>query len=407
MTEYYEKLKLLEPEFWSSLSETIFNVEKLWLRWDSVLFAKLKKTTIPESVFRSLQSLFKTVESVSSARIEWNHTTISQYVANRSNWIQKTWDEWNKEIENISNAIDYIHEAFEWVDNPRDFQIKKHLLSELHYILMEWLWVWNWKEWADTPGSFRQINVKITRSEHTPPDYTQVPSYMDELLDFINNNDNQLYDLMKIALVHHRFVWIHPYENWNWRMVRCLTYSLLIKYWFDKDWVSLLNPSSLFCLNREKYYRYLSEADRGDEGKLTQWCEYAISWIYDEILHIEKFLDPDFVSWILSNALEQLYKEWEIDLDQKKILEYLYQNWIVSSKDVAWLVKVNDTGRSRKITNLKDLWLIKPLEGKQYIYVPTFEWNAKFFMYLYHILIKEWFTNMAWLDTIEWIEHMK
>ena len=407
MVECYKNIKLLEPSFWSRLSETIFNVEKLWLRWDLVLFTKLKKTSIPESVFRSLQSLFKTVESVSSARIEWNHTTISQYVANRTNKLQNSLDEWNIEIENISNAIDYIHEAFERVDNPRDFQINKLFLFELHQILMNWLSVWIWKEWVDTPGYFRKSNVIITQSNHTPPDYTQVENYMDELIDFINKNDNQLYDLMKIALVHHRFVRIHPFENGNWRMVRCLTYSLLIKYWFDRDWVSLLNPSSLFCLNREKYYKYLSEADNWDEDKLIQWCEYAISWIYDEIQHIEKFLDPKFVNKILNNVVNQIYNEWIIDLDQKNILEYLYKNWTISSKDVAWIVRVNDTGRSRKITELKKLWLIKPITGKQYIYAPTFEWNARFFMYLYHILIKEWFTNMAWLDTIEWIEYMK
>ena len=104
---------------------------------------------------------------------------------------------------------------------------------------MNWLSVWIWKEWVDTPGYFRKSNVIITQSNHTPPDYTQVENYMDELIDFINKNDNQLYDLMKIALVHHRFVRIHPFENGNWRMVRCLTYSLLIKYWFDRDWVSL------------------------------------------------------------------------------------------------------------------------------------------------------------------------
>jgi hypothetical protein len=51
MPEYYKALKLLDPKLDSKLSETIFNVEKLWLRWDSVLFAKLKKTDFMESKF--------------------------------------------------------------------------------------------------------------------------------------------------------------------------------------------------------------------------------------------------------------------------------------------------------------------------------------------------------------------
>ncbi len=51
MPEYYKTLKLLDPKLDSKLSETIFNVEKLWLRWDSVLFAKLKKTDFMESKY--------------------------------------------------------------------------------------------------------------------------------------------------------------------------------------------------------------------------------------------------------------------------------------------------------------------------------------------------------------------
>jgi Fic family protein len=33
---------------------------------------------------------------------------------------------------------------------------------------------------------------------------------MAELTAFINRADKPKYDLMKIALVHHRFGWIHP-----------------------------------------------------------------------------------------------------------------------------------------------------------------------------------------------------
>jgi Fic family protein len=36
---------------------------------------------------------------------------------------------------------------------------------------------------------------------------------MDELIDFVNANDDRMYDLIKIALIHHRFVWIHPFGN--------------------------------------------------------------------------------------------------------------------------------------------------------------------------------------------------
>ncbi len=58
---------------------------------------------------------------------------------------------------------------------------------------------------------------------------------MEELIDFIENyeKDKRWYDFLKIAIAHHRFVRIHPFQNGNGRMVRLLTYAMLIKYGFD------------------------------------------------------------------------------------------------------------------------------------------------------------------------------
>lgn len=36
---------------------------------------------------------------------------------------------------------------------------------------------------------------------------------MTALLDFINADVDQNYELLKIALAHHRFVWIHPFGH--------------------------------------------------------------------------------------------------------------------------------------------------------------------------------------------------
>jgi hypothetical protein len=43
----------------------------------------------------------------------------------------------------------------------------------------------------------------------------------------------ELVDFIKVALSHHRFGWIHPFRNGNGRVVRLLTYLLLIKYGFN------------------------------------------------------------------------------------------------------------------------------------------------------------------------------
>ncbi|WP_171253366.1 Fic family protein, partial [Acinetobacter baumannii] len=68
-----------------------------------------------------------------------------------------------------------------------------------------------------------------------------------------------------VALAHHRFGWIHPFGNGNGRVVRLFTYSLLIKYGFNvTTGGGILNPTAVFCNDRNKYYEMLSIADNGD-----------------------------------------------------------------------------------------------------------------------------------------------
>ena len=74
-----------------------------------------------------------------------------------------------------------------------------------------------------TPGIYRYKNVRIAKANFVPPDFNQVDSYMNELFEFINRTDLPKYDLLKTAIAHHRFVWIHPFSNGNGRTVRLFT----------------------------------------------------------------------------------------------------------------------------------------------------------------------------------------
>jgi Fic family protein len=83
---------------------------------------------------------------------------------------------------------------------------------------------------------------------------------------FINASDSPKYDLVKVAVAHHRFGWVHPFSNGNGRSVRLLTYALLIKYGFNVNTGGrVLNPTAVFCNDRDRYYAMLAEGDRGTQ----------------------------------------------------------------------------------------------------------------------------------------------
>ena len=154
-------------------------------------------------VFRQIRQIFQTLESVGSSRIEGNNTTIMDYVENTK--INKNENKNNSgpaedimEILNIEKAMEYIEE------NINDIPISLMFIRELHQLTVDNLSYR--KEGAQHPGCFREQNVRIGGSNHTPPDYTQVVQLMQELLDFVNREDSAKYDLLKIAIAHHRFV---------------------------------------------------------------------------------------------------------------------------------------------------------------------------------------------------------
>lgn len=241
-------LKLLEPDFASRLTDLIIELD--YLR------RKELEGSVHPSVFFQIKHIFHLLESLGSARIEGNNTTLAEYVQARSSGSDSLTEK-IREIDNIEQGMGFIE------DCVHDSPINRAFVSELHKIVTQGLSPPPAGEGDRTPGQYRSINVKINGSSHLPPEHMQVGEYMNELFDFICRADPPKYDLIKIALAHHRFVWIHPFQNGNGRTVRLLTYALLVKQGFNLHQGRIVNPTAIFCSDRDAYYEHLTLADKG------------------------------------------------------------------------------------------------------------------------------------------------
>ena len=45
----------------------------------------------------------------------------------------------------------------------------------------------------------------------------------------------------------------------------------------------ILNPTAVFCNDREAYYNMLMEADTGTDAGLEAWCEYVLGGLKVEL----------------------------------------------------------------------------------------------------------------------------
>lgn len=87
----------------------------------------------------------------------------------------------------------------------------------------------------------------------------------------IDNSDflNELIELL--AWIHHRFLWIHPFQNYNGRIGRLLINVILLN--LDLPPVELKIETEL---GRKKYIKALQKANDGDYTKLEKIIESAI-----------------------------------------------------------------------------------------------------------------------------------
>lgn len=349
----HHDLNLIEPPFASELTDLVIELDHLRRK-------ELRGSTDP-NIFFQLKNIFHRLESIGSARIEGNNTTIIEYMETKINQEEEI-SENIKEIHNIEKCMDFIEE------NVKTSDLNKMFVSEIHKMIVGDLSPA--KEDDYTPGEYRKKDVKITKSSHVPPNYFKISEYMDELFKFINKKDDQKYDLLKVALAHHRFVWIHPFTNGNGRTVRLLTYALLVKLGFNVEKGRILNPTAIFCGDRDRYYNKLQYADTGTEAGLLEWCLYVLNGLKAEIKKIDRLTDYNILSKeILYPAIQYSLEQGHITSTESKMLKKAVEKQIIQASDLKsiFLGKfASEISRQiRKLVDKKMLIPVKP-KGKKY-----------------------------------------
>jgi len=349
-------LKLIEPAFNSSLTDLIIELDYLRKK-------PLGGSTHPK-VFFQLKHIFHTLESIGSARIEGNNTTVAAYIETKLEDNQNVSSD-IREIQNIEKAMEFIE------NNVVDYPINKMFLSELHKMIVDGLLPPPDGEGDRTPGAYRSFNLKINKSNHLPPDYLIVNDYMSELLDFIDKKDSPKYDLLKAAIAHHRFVWIHPFGNGNGRTVRLFTYAMLVKTGFNVNVGRIINPTAVFCSNRNDYYEKLSKGDLGTDEGILEWCEYVLRGLKEEIEKIDKLSDYNYLKKeiLLPSIIYSLERKYITDIESK-ILKRVIENQVMQASDLKDIFSGKVSAEiSRQIKKLIDKKMLVPeIEGgRKYI----------------------------------------
>ena len=340
-------LQLLTPQFDSAITDLIIDLDHLRKK-------EIRTATHPV-VFRQLVELFHIVEGLASARIEGNNTQLLEFLEVDS-WQESSSSEGLKEIRNLENTLAFIDSVID------DTDIDISFILEIHKRIMEGLKAPPMGDGDLRAGKFRQEEVGIAKSSHLPPPPWEIKELMNELLAFLRREHLPKYDLIVSAMFHHRFVWIHPFANGNGRTVRMLTYAILIKQGFRVNTWRILNPASVFCQDRNQYYKSLAEADSGKHDGILEWCYYMLNGLKTEIEKIDRLSDAHYLSKkILMPAIDFSYQKAFLSEIDRRILKMSVEKQRIQAADLKGIF-INKLPQeiSRQINRLRKLHLLLP-----------------------------------------------
>jgi len=173
------------------------------------------------------------------------------------------------EIEGVKKGLEFIYKLS--VKNKKT-KITPELIKKIHRISFGWIF----PKWA---GKFRTIQV--TFSEKEAPSYFKINELVINLcLDLneqikhlpIETSGKYLSEIIKLlAQFQHRFVFIHPFNDYSGRTARLLTTLLLLNFRLP-----LIEIKSSTKLDRKKYIRAMQEADEGNYSNLEKLIATAL-----------------------------------------------------------------------------------------------------------------------------------
>jgi len=317
--------------------------------------------TTPPAVFAQLRSLFQLLSTIMSARIEGNRTSIVEAVAG----VAASGKDERRANDEVQEIIQ-LHEATAFVDRAveRGTALSHGFVRELHRISVSGLE----REGDKTPGAYRLGDVTIRGSSHRPPAAGDVHGDMTLLLDFINSDVEQNYDLLKIDLADHRFVWIHPFGNGNGRVGRLLTYAGMRRQGFaESAGYRGLNPTAVFGENRELYYERLEDADSLEPEAVIRWSTYVLEGLLSDLGKLSMLGRQEFVTEeLLLPAIARGLRSARFTVAEARALSTIAKINVAKAVDLTLAFPGSPATRSQAIRKLLDRGVIEPVaEGRR------------------------------------------
>ena len=291
------------------------------------------------------------IEANKSSKIEGTKTSIEEDLLDFQDVNPEKRDDW-EEVQNYVKATNY---GIDRINN--NFPVCNRLIREIHGILLNGV-----RGSKKTPGEFRKSQNWIggtmpSNAAYVPPLNEDVDDCLKDLENFINNNEIDTPDLIKIAMIHYQFESIHPFLDGNGRVGR-----LIIPLYLQSKGIldtPCLYISFFFEKNRDLYYEKLNNVRTKND---------IIGWI---IFFLEGIIETAKVAKQKFKSVVKLTKEIDDKLlnlrvtheNAKKVIEYFYDEPVSSRRKIADSLGMPLSTLNGVITELQKANILKETTG--------------------------------------------
>lgn len=178
------------------------------------------------------------------------------------------------------------YESIRFISAHKNEELTPELLLHIHALITK-----KTLGDADDEGRFRTNDDVVVENSitnevvHTPPPYSEIPQFIEQLCDFANNDSKDVFihPIIKAIVIHFMLAYVHPFTDGNGRTARALFYWYMLKkgYWLTE----YLSISSIIYKSKASYEKsYLhTEADEGDMGYFTTYHLHVLELAFAEL----------------------------------------------------------------------------------------------------------------------------
>lgn len=210
----------------------------------------LRTVNMPTITKNRLKKNSKKKSSYASNKIEGNPLTEAQANEAMESDVHKHFLKPEQEVRNYFLALNLLEEKLK-----KNVPFSKELIMDIQAIVEKGAP----KEKIGLRGEmppgmlFAVYDSQTGVPEYIPPEHTDIPSLLDELVEYVNTTDD--HPLIIAAVVHYQLVTIHPFEDGNGRTARLMSGYVLDLNGYGFNGIGSLEE--YFAYDPDEYYTSL------------------------------------------------------------------------------------------------------------------------------------------------------